>query len=143
MIRNENINFKGYHNMSSKEIEPTNKKIDVEKLKDFNKKALDKITESAQLQLAENGKCAPYVFYLNDGDSQNRIRYAIEYDPNEPKDKRIFSIGVSKLHSDKMVQEFLFKGTKKEVLEYLKSSESQEEIYETILKLANKIEKIN
>ena len=143
MIRNENINFKGYHNMSPKEIEPTNKKINVEKLKDFNNKALDKITESAQLQLAENGKCAPYVFYLNDGDSQNRIRYAIEYDPNEPKEQRVFSVGVSKLYNDKMAQEFVFKGTKKEILEYLKLPKSQEEIYEIILKLSNKIEEIN
>jgi len=143
MIRNENINFKGYTNMSSKEIEPANNEINAEKLKDFNKKALNKIIESAEFQLAQNGKCAPYVFYLDDSYSQNRIRYAIEYDPNEPKDKRIFSVGVSKMYSDKMAQEFLFKGTKKEVLEHLTSIEAQEEIYETILKLTNKIEQIN
>ena len=47
------------------------------------------------------------------------------------------------MYSDKMAQEFLFKGTKKEVLEHLTSIETQEEIYETILKLTNKIEQIN
>ena len=142
MIKNTNINFKGY-DMSAKEIKPINQKVDVEKLKDFNKKALDKIVEDCEYQIPENGKCAPYVFHLNDSAAQNRIRYAIEYDPNEPKDKRIFSVGVSKIYDDKMAQEFLFKGTKKEILEHLASKEAQEEIYETILKLSNKIEEIN
>jgi len=143
MIRSKNLQFKGYTGMSAKETEPTNKKFDVEKLEDFNKKALDKIVENAEFQLAENGKCAPYIFYLNDSYSQNRIRYAIEYDPNNPKEQRVFSIGVSKQYNDKMAQEFLFRGTKKEILEYLKSPEAQEEIYGTILKLVEKIEEIN
>ena len=142
MIKNANINFKGY-DMSSREIKPTNQKVDVEKLKDFNKKALDKIVENCEYQVPENGKYAPYIFYLNDSYAQNRIRYAIEYDPNEPKEQRVFSVGVSKLYNDKMAQEFVFKGTKKEILEYLKSPKSQEEIYEAILKLSNKIEEIN
>lgn len=143
MIRNENIKFKGHYTVSSKETEPADKKMDIEKLKDFNQKTLAKIVENAEFQLAENGKCAPYVFYLNDSSSQNRIRYAIEYDPNEPKEQRIFSVGVSKLYNDKMAQVFLFKGTKKEILEYLNSEVAQDEIYETILKLSNKIEEIN
>lgn len=142
MIKNTNINFKGY-DMAPKEIKPINQKVDVEKLKEFNKKALAKIVEDAEYQIPENGKCAPYIFHLNDGRAQNKIRYAIEYDPNEPKEQRIFSIGVSKLYSDKMVQEFVFKGTKKEILEYLKSQTSQDEIYETIVRLSNKAEEIN
>lgn len=142
MINNTNINFKG-SDMSPKEIKPTNQKIDVEKLSDFNKKALEKIVESAQYQVPENGKCAPYIFHLNDSYAQNRIRYAIEYDPNEPKDQRVFSVGVSKMYSDKMAQEFVFSGTKKEILEYLKSPEVQDEIYETIIRLSNKVEEIN
>ncbi|MBR3604683.1 MAG: hypothetical protein IKL52_01490 [Candidatus Gastranaerophilales bacterium] len=142
MIRNTNINFKGY-NMSSKEIKPINQKIDIEKLRDFNSRALDKIAEDCEYQISENGKCAPYIFHLNDSYAQNRIRYAIEYDPNNPKDQRVFSIGVSKLYNDKMAQEFVFKGTKREILDYLKSQDSKDEIYETILRLSNKIEEIN
>ena len=142
MIKNANMNFKGY-NMSPKEIQPINKKIDVEKWKDFNVKVLNKVVEDSEYQVAENGKYAPYVFYLEDSRAQNRIRYAIEYDPNNPREQRVFSVGVSKLHSDKMVQEFVFSGTKKEILEYLKSPEAQEAIYEIILSLSDKIEEIN
>ena len=142
MIKNTNINFKGY-DMSSKEIKPINQNIDVERLKDFNGRALNKIVDDCEYQVAENGKCAPYIFYLNDSHAQNRVRYAVEYDPNEPKEQRILSIGVSKLYNDKMVQEFVFKGTKKEILEYLKSQDSKDEIYQAILRLSNKIEEIN
>ncbi len=56
----------------------------------------------------------------------------------ETKDQRILSIGVHHPNSDKMFTNYLIKGTKKEILDYLKDSRNQKEVIESVFHLEQK-----
>ena len=55
-----------------------------------------------------------------------------------PENGRRLAMGVFRKGTDRVVSSYVFKGTKSELLAYLKSEESKEQIYETVLELFDK-----
>ncbi len=90
------------------------------------------LLEQSERRIPENGKFGKVSmgFYVPDSDNMG-ILYA-EYDPKDPKTQRILSVGVYHKNSDRITSNIVAKGTKKEILEYLKSQDNNEELIKTI-----------
>jgi len=97
-----------------------------------------KIAESAERCVPEYNKFSSHsIAFLIPGTS-NVAEIIIKQDEKEYKNQRRVLLGVHHKNSDAIVSNYVFKGTKKEVLEYLKSlsSEKFEETIELIKNLS-------
>ncbi len=135
-ITNNKINFQGLSKPQSRK-----KMTDEEVLKEYIKEATQYLAKGGERMVPENGKYTPYSVFVEVKGTSNIARVAIEHDPLDPKTQRLINIGVYKNGSNKIYSRYPISGTKKEILEYLKSKKSQDEIYNHIIELSDKVNK--
>ena len=70
--------------------------------------------------------------------SDNKGLFYITHSAENPKDQRVLSVGVHHKNSDRMTSNILLKGTKEEILAYLKSEENTQTLIDTINHLSDK-----
>ena len=131
-ITNNIINFKGKSNLPSSENKKTTQ--------DYIKMAISDLVKDAERMVPENGKYTPLSAYIEITGKYNTARVAIEHDPLNPKTQRVLNIGVCKNGTDKIYSRYLISGTKKEIISYLNSENTPDEIYKHIMGLSDKVD---
>ncbi len=99
------------------------------------------IASSAERQVPENGKFKPVSVGYHIPGSQNMAKVIVECDGEEPKTQRRIRVGVHHQDRDRLTSNYIYKGTKKEVLEYLSDEKNLAQFIETIKKLAAETDK--
>ena len=84
------------------------------------------LAKRAEYEVPENGTFKKVEVLFDIPNTQNQAHYFVEYDPLNPKDSRTFSIGVSRVGSDRFTSVQLAKGTKKEILEFITDKNNSE-----------------
>jgi len=116
---------------------------------DSNKDKMSFLTESAckhmshriEMEMPENGKFAQFSISWNMPDGISKAMIAVQPDAVDFKDKRRLSVGVFRKGSDYVRSSFLLKGTKKEILDYVKNPENKEGIIKTAYQLLDSVDK--
>lgn len=101
-------------------------------------KTKEVLAESAQMQVPENGLFRKVFVTFSVPDTNNKAVLGIEYDENEPKTQRRLFVGVHHENRDAMVKNYILKGTKSEILEYLKDNSNQQNLIDTVNMLSTK-----
>ena len=101
-------------------------------------KCKEELSSIGELQLPENGKFLRLSLGFEIPQSDNMGMFIVDYDPDEPRNKRILSVGVHHKNSDRMVSNIVANGTKKEILEYIKSQENTQELVDLVDELSKK-----
>ena len=104
-------------------------------------KSREYLAQRAEREVPENGVFTRIFVAYDIPDTQNEAVIAIEHDEKEPKTQRRLSIGVHNQHSDRLFSNYVLKGTKEEILNFLNNKENQETIKTTISNLSKKTEK--
>ena len=111
-----------------------------EKMNILVTKASDLLAKRAEREVPENGKFRRIFVAFDVPDTQNEALISIEQDETQPKDMRRLSVGVHRLGSDRVTSNYIVKGTKKEIIEYLKKSEFKEEFTDTVNSLSHSVD---
>ena len=101
-------------------------------------KSREYLAQRAEREVPENGVFTRIFVAYDIPDTQNEAVIAIEHDEKEPKTQRRLSIGVHNQHSDRLFSNYVLKGTKEEILNFLNNKENQETIKTTISNLSKK-----
>ena len=86
-------------------------------------KAYNLLSQRAEKEVPENGKFRRIFVAFDIPETRNEALISIENDAKEPNSIRRLVIGVHRLNSDRVTSNYIFYGTKKEILEYLKKPE--------------------
>ena len=111
--------------------------IEENELNILTSKMREVLLQRIEKELPENGKFAPISVSYTMPETQNKIKIIAEYDPIEPKEQRRLLLSSYRLGSDRMVSSYILKGTKKELMDYIKQDESQNKI----IKIADELSK--
>ena len=95
------------------------------------------LVKRAEYEVPENGTFRKVEVLFDIPNTQNQAHYFIECDPLNPKDSRTFSIGASRVGSDRMTSIQLAKGTKKEILNFLADKNNAELFKTTLANVSN------
>lgn len=99
--------------------------------------ALTKVfSKDVENYVPENNTFTP-VYRTVELPCDKEVKFVAEYDKKEPINTRRFYIGVSNKHSDEIAKKYLFKGTKNELVDFLKDSKNVLDFYEVIKELSN------
>ncbi|MBQ4077830.1 hypothetical protein IJD15_01445 [bacterium] len=101
-------------------------------------KTKEVLAETAEKQVPENGLFRKVFVSFSVPDTDNKALLGIEYDEAEPKTQRRLFVGVHHNNSDRLTQNYLLKGTKAEILEYLKDNSNQQSIIDSVNNLSKK-----
>ncbi len=138
-LNSSDDNFNKYQNSFSKlskgSDEMINNDVVFKKIVMSSNKLLSDISER---QVPENGQFKSVSIDYNIPDSTNMAKVTIECDKEYPKTQRRISVGVHHQDRDRLISNYMFKGTKKEVLAYLTDEKNQTEFFNTIKKLSEK-----
>ena len=93
---------------------------------------------AAELKVPENGIFGKVSVAFVIPESTNKGLFYITHSAENPKDQRVLSVGVHHKNSDRMTSNILLKGTKAEILEYLKSEENTQTLIDTVNHLSDK-----
>ena len=99
--------------------------------------ANDIFVEEIKQYVPENGKFRPVTFECNIPGTQNIFFYKVEYDSKNHQTGRRFSVNVRHQNSDRLLSTYITKGTKAEIMEFLKDKNNHEKIIETMQKLSD------
>jgi len=94
----------------------------------------------AERAVPENGQFKKVFVSFRIPESQNEALLTIEHDSKEPKTQRLLSIGVHHQNSDRLISNFLLRGTKKEILTYLKDDKNSKIIIDYVNHLSDKVD---
>ena len=96
------------------------------------------LASAAEKQLPENGKFKPITIEYKIPDTMNMAKIGIEYDENEPKSMRRLTVGVHHQNADRLISNYVFKGDKNQVIEYLNNADNAPDFVNTIKELSEK-----
>ncbi len=133
----QNIKFTGVQKGSG----TTNVQDNKDKMDYFVNKTREVLAERAEMEVPENGKFSSVSASFKIPDTQNKARIIISHDELEPKNLRRLSVGVHHINSDRLTSNYILKGTKKEILDYLKDQKSQDELIGIIGHLSESVDK--
>ena len=119
---------KGFDEMDKKEIV----------LKKIVTTSNDILANAAEKQVPENDKFSDVSIEYQIPTTQNMAKVIIECDGKEPKTIRRIAVGVHHQNSDRIISKYLYKGTKKELLNYLRDENNQEIFLDIIKELSEK-----
>ena len=103
-------------------------------------KCSDLLTKRAEREVPENGKFHRIFVAFEIPETQNETLFSIEPDAKDFKDIRRMSIAVHRKNSDRIISNYMFKGTKEEVLNYLKDEKNYAEFKQTVNSLSNSVD---
>ena len=141
---NNNIFNKPINNINGKSNMDKKPKTEDEKMLDFAvKMCSQKLAESTENYVPEYNKFSPHKMAFLIPGTSNIAEITIKHDEQDYKTQRRIYIGVHHKNSDMVVQNSVFKGTKQEVIEYLKtlSDERLEETVQNIQELSDESDK--
>lgn len=113
------------------------KMTDEEKISLFSKNAALMLAQKAEYDVPENGQFLKSELTFDIPSTQNEAHYFIACDPIEPKNQRRFFIGTTRTGSDRLTSVQLKKGTKKEILEFLKDEKNAQLFKEALMETSN------
>lgn len=96
------------------------------------------LASAAEKQVPENGKFKPITIEYKIPDTVNMAKITIECDENEPKATRRLSVGVHHQNADRLISNYVFKGDKNQVIEYLNNADNAPDFVNTIKELSEK-----
>lgn len=102
-------------------------------------KGMGILHKRAEREVPENGKFTRIFVAFDIPETQNEAIMAIEHDATNPKDMRRISVGVHRLHSPRLESKYIFKGTKKEVLDFVKDKENLDKLFLSVNDLSNSV----
>lgn len=111
-----------------------------EKIKFLLKKGIGILHERAEREVPENGKFTKIFVAFDIPETQNEAIVSIEHDAINTKDLRRVSLGVHRLHSPRLESNYIFKGTKSEVLEFVKNQENIDKLYSSVNNLSSSVD---
>lgn len=135
-VNNHNNNYNtSFKSTSGENKMPLDKEAKMNILMDVCKKDL---LEEGERMIPENGKFSKVIigYYVPETNNMGMLR--VEHNPKDPKTQRILSIGVYHKNSDRVISNILKVGTKKEILDYVKSKESTQIFIDTTNALSDK-----
>lgn len=100
----------------------------------------DMLGNAAERKVPENGIFGKVSVAFGIPKSNNSGLFYITHSGEDPKTQRVLSVGVHHKNSDRMISNILAKGTKEEILAYLKSEENTQEIIDIVTNLSAKID---
>ena len=103
-------------------------------------KSREYLAQRAEREVPENGIFTRLFVAYDIPETNNEAIIAIEHDEKEPKTQRRLSIGVHNQHSDRLFSNYVLKGTKQEIINYLNNKENQETIKTTVSNLSAKVD---
>lgn len=103
-------------------------------------KCSDLLTKRVEREVPENGKFRRIFVAFEIPETQNETLFSIEPDAKDFKDIRRMSIAVHRKNSDRIISNYMFKGTKEEVLNYLKDEKNYAEFKQTVNSLSNSVD---
>lgn len=121
-VNNHNNNYNTTFKTTNGENKvPLDKEAKMNILMDVCKKDL---LEEGERMIPENGKFSKVIIGFYVPETNNMGMFKVEHDTKDPKTQRILSIGVYHKNSDRVISNILKVGTKKEILDYVKSKEN-------------------
>lgn len=135
------ITYRAY-NIPFRGIEKDNPiKKDGKNQMDFlTQRALEIFSQRVQNEVPENGKFSNLSVSWGIPDTQNKATVLVEADEINPKDLRRVLVASRRDGSDRLVTSYIFKGTKKEVLEFIQKEDTKEKVKETAFELSKKVD---
>ena len=124
---------KGNDKMTLTPSEENFKKVVVPKVHEF-------FSDMVEKQVPENGLFRKITLSFEVPDTNNVGVYSIEYDHKNPKVQRYLTLGVHHKNSDRLVSNIVLKGTKQDILDYIKNSENQTKTIEMSRELSDKVD---
>jgi len=136
------INFKGLGNLkSAKEVvENGVNKMAVPSLSEIVSKSREKLTEVVERMVPENGKFFQVGVTFDIPDTFNEAIVKVIHDAEKPKNLRRLVVEMHHQNSDKMFSVFTKKGTKAEIMEYLKQQNTESDILKHLTELSKTME---
>lgn len=134
-----NSNFNNYKTSFSGVEKKENKMFDKnEAMNVLMTSCKDGLYNAAEKRVPENGIFGKVSLAFIIPQSDNKGLFYITHSAENPKDQRVLSVGVHHKNSDRMTSNILLKGTKEEILTYLKSEENTQTLIDTINHLSDK-----
>ena len=109
-----------------------------EKMKILTAKTKEVLSQAAEREVPENGRFSRVFVTFSVPESDNKAVFSIIHDDVDYKDKRQLSICVHRQNSDRMFSNFIMKGTKKEIIEFLNDERNNEELKQIVEHLSVK-----
>lgn len=109
-----------------------------EKMKILVPTTKEVLTDIAEKEVPENGQFRKVFVSFDIPNSTNEAKLIIEQDETEPKTQRRLSVGVHHQNSDRLISNYLLKGTKKEIIDFLKDDNNNQEIIDAVNILSSK-----
>lgn len=107
-------------------------------LNDLYRAVAERLAKNAQDSVPETGRFHKYTIAGHIKGDDIRGILGIEEGYKSDSD-RCVSLGVHWLNDDRMVSNFLFTGTKQEVLEWLESQDGQQQVVDAYIRLEEKL----
>lgn len=122
--------------ISEKEVQKVEPKNEMLVLVDKCAKVLN---EMAERQVPENNKFRKVFVAFDLPSTRNEALISISHDEIEPIKLRQVAVQVHNINSDKFYSQFIFKGTKKECMDYIENKENHNIILDTAETLSKKV----
>lgn len=103
-------------------------------------KAKEVLEQKAEKEVPENGLFKHCFVTIVIPKSNNKGLISIEPDPKNPKELRTLIVGAHHKNRDRLSSNIMITGTKKEIMDYLKSDDNREEIVNSILELSKSVD---
>ncbi len=114
---------------------------DAEKLELLMGKALDYLLQWLETQTPDSGhfKRSPVLFDIPG--TRNVAFLEVQHHTTAPPAERSASVGVLRDGTDRMYSNFLMRGTKAEILEYLRAGERKAMLESSVMRLSRNVDK--
>lgn len=96
------------------------------------------LADRTEKEIPENGLFRKIFVAFDVPETNNEALLLLEMDGEEPRTQRRLSIGVHHKNADRLTSNYVLKGTKKEIIEYLKDFSNQQFIIDTVKDLSDK-----
>lgn len=101
-------------------------------------KTMEFLSDRTEKEIPENGLFRKIFVAFDVPKTKNEALLLLEMDGEKPRTQRRLSVGVHHQNADRLTSNYLLKGTKKEIIEYLNNKDNKKEIIDAVKKLSDK-----
>ncbi len=130
-----------FYGMSPKDVKkemPEQEKND--KMLKFIGKCSDVLNEMAERQVPENNKFRKIFVAFDIPKTRNEAFISISHDEIEPKTLRRVAVQVHHSNSDKFYSKYIFKGTKKECMNFIADTNNHKKMLDNVFELSKRVD---
>lgn len=134
------VNYKNNYIASFQAINKGKNEMQEDKSKMDNlvAKTMEFLSDRTDKEIPENGLFRKIFVAFDVPKTNNEAMLILEMDNEDPRTQRRLSVGVHHQNADRLTSNYLSKGTKQEIINYLNNKENQAEITESVKKLSDK-----